>query len=61
MTSTPDQASILPTIEPTPSLTPAATPAERAAAIGSRLRRIFDDAAAESLPEAFEDLLRRLE
>lgn len=36
-------------------------PAERAAAIGSRLRQIFDEAAAEPLPETFEDLLRKLE
>lgn len=35
-------------------------PAERASAIGSRLRQIFDDAAAEPMPEAFEDLLRKL-
>lgn len=35
-------------------------PAERAAAIGSRLRQIFDEAAAEPMPEAFEDLLRKL-
>ena len=34
--------------------------AERAAAIGSRLRQIFDEAAAEPVPQAFEDLLRRL-
>lgn len=37
-----------------------APPAERAAAIGSRLRQIFDDAAAEPMPQAFEDLLRKL-
>ncbi len=36
------------------------TPAERAAAIGSRLRQIFDEAAAEPMPEAFTDLLRQL-
>jgi len=60
MTSTPDGDFVLPTIEPTP-MTSTTTPAERAAAIGSRLRRIFDDAAAEPLPDAFEDLLRRLE
>jgi hypothetical protein len=41
-----------------PAVPPA--PAERAAAIGSRLRRIFDEAAAEPLPQAFEDLLRKL-
>ncbi len=35
-------------------------PAERAAAIGSRLRQIFDDAAAEPLPDAFAELLRKL-
>ncbi|QYE34965.1 NepR family anti-sigma factor [Glacieibacterium megasporae] len=33
---------------------------ERAEAIGSRLRQIFDEAAAEPMPQAFEDLLRRL-
>ncbi len=38
----------------------AAPPAQRAAAIGSRLRQIFDEAAAEPLPQAFEDLLRKL-
>jgi len=37
-----------------------APPAERAAAIGSRLRQIFDEAAAEPMPQAFEDLLRKL-
>ena len=36
------------------------SPAERAAAIGSRLRQIFDDAAAEPMPDAFEELLRKL-
>ncbi len=36
------------------------TPAERAAAIGSRLRQIFDEAATEPMPEAFADLLRQL-
>lgn len=35
-------------------------PAERAAAIGSRLRQIFDDDAAEPLPDAFAELLRKL-
>lgn len=35
-------------------------PAERAAAIGSRLRQIFDEAAAEPMPDAFDDLLRKL-
>ena len=39
---------------------PTLSPAERAAAIGSRLRQIFDDAAAEPMPDAFEDLLRKL-
>jgi len=39
---------------------PPPTPAERAAAIGSRLRQIFDEAAAEPMPDAFADLLRRL-
>jgi hypothetical protein len=39
---------------------PPLTPAERAAAIGSRLRQIFDDAAAEPMPDAFEELLRKL-
>jgi hypothetical protein len=34
--------------------------AERAAALGSRLRQIFDEAAAEPMPQAFEDLLRKL-
>jgi hypothetical protein len=29
--------------------------------IGASLRRAFDDVAAEALPDAFEDLLRRLE
>ncbi|MGI4878564.1 MAG: NepR family anti-sigma factor [Janthinobacterium lividum] len=33
---------------------------DRTEAVGSRLRQIFDDIAAEPLPEAFEDLLRRL-
>ncbi len=42
-----------------PHPTPIA-PAERASAIGSRLRQIFDEAAAEPMPEAFEDLLRKL-
>ncbi len=35
-------------------------PPERAAAIGSRLRQIFDEAAAEPMPHAFEELLRKL-
>ena len=39
---------------------PTIAPAERAAAIGSRLRQIFDEAAAEPVPEAFEELLRKL-
>jgi len=39
---------------------PSIAPAERAAAIGSRLRQIFEEAAAEPLPDAFEDLLRKL-
>ncbi len=39
---------------------PPLAPAERAAAIGSRLRQIFDDAAAEPMPDAFEELLRKL-
>ena len=43
-----------------PPPVPPLTPAERAAAIGSRLRQIFDDAAAEPMPDAFEDLLRKL-
>ena len=29
--------------------------------VGMNLRRAFDDVAAEALPEAFADLLRRLE
>lgn len=44
----------------TPPPAPPLSPAERAAAIGSRLRQIFDDAAAEPMPDAFEDLLRKL-
>ena len=44
------------TAPPTPPL----TAAERAAALGSRLRQIFDEAAAEPMPDAFEDLLRKL-
>ena len=39
---------------------PPLSPADRAAAIGSRLRQIFDDAAAEPMPDAFEDLLRKM-
>ena len=35
-------------------------PAERAAAIGARLRQIFDEAAAEPMPNALEALLRKL-
>ena len=46
-------------VPPHPHPTPIA-PAERASAIGSRLRQIFDEAAAEPMPEAFEDLLRKL-
>lgn len=34
---------------------------ERAHAIGSRLRQIFDEAAAEPMSEAFEELLRKLD
>ncbi len=45
--------------ETIPTVRPIA-PAERAAAIGSRLRQIFDDAAAEPMPDAFEELLRKL-
>ncbi|MBV8972843.1 MAG: hypothetical protein JO290_11185 [Sphingomonadaceae bacterium] len=45
--------------EEEPRTTPL-TPAERATAIGARLRQIFDEAAAEPLPEAFADLLRQL-
>lgn len=53
-------------MSPTPPDAPAPPaaapiPAERATAIGSRLRQIFDEAAAEPLPDAFEDLLRKLE
>ena len=33
---------------------------ERAMAIGSRLRQIFEEAAAEPIPETFEELLRKL-
>ena len=54
MTST-DERDIVP-----PSETPIATPAERASAIGSRLRQIFNDDAAEPLPDAFAELLRKL-
>ncbi len=43
-----------------PLPTPPLSPAERAAAIGSRLRQIFDDAAAEPMPDSFDDLLRKL-
>ena len=43
-----------------PLLPPPPSSAERAAAIGSRLRQIFDEAAAEPMPAAFEDLLRKL-
>ncbi len=39
---------------------PFAPSVERATAIGSRLRQIFDEAAAEPMPQAFEDLLRKL-
>lgn len=35
-------------------------PAERAVAIGSRLRQIYDEAVAEPLPDAFTELLRKL-
>lgn len=51
-----------PPISPAPDPPPAKRPAptERAAAIGSRLRQIFDEAAAEPTPQAFEDLLRKL-
>ncbi len=40
---------------------PPPPPADRATAIGVRLRQAFDDAAAEPLPEAFAELLRKLE
>lgn len=49
------------TVEPRPaSAALPARPAERAAAIGSRLRQIFDEAATEPMPQAFEDLLKKL-
>lgn len=38
-----------------------ADPGERAALIGRRLRQIFDEAVAEPIPDAFKDLLGRLE
>ncbi len=46
--------------EPTPDSE--AVPAEppRIDRIGESLRRVFDDAATEPLPKAFEDLLRQL-
>lgn len=40
---------------------PPPPPAERATALGARLREIFDEAAAEPVPETFEELLRKLE
>ena len=47
-----------PAASPPPA--PRIAPAERAAAIGSRLRQIFDEAASEPMPDAFEELLRKL-
>ena len=50
----------------TPGVKPAAGPAvgvdaaARSDRVGATLRRVFDDAAAEPLPRAFEDLLRKL-
>lgn len=35
-------------------------PAERAVAIGSRLRQIYDEAVAEPLPDDLTELLRKL-
>lgn len=46
--------------DPSPPPPPPPTPAERAAAIGSRLRQIFAEDAAEPMPDAFEELLRKL-
>ncbi len=50
----------VPDIQPVPSHDTLIPATERAEAIGSRLRQIFDEAAAEPMPQAFEDLLRRL-
>ena len=38
-----------------------AEPGERTAMIGRRLRQIFDEVAAEPIPDAFKDLLGKLE
>ena len=48
-----------PPTDPTPS-NPASPLPDRTAAIGARLRQIFDEAAAEPIPDAFSDLLRKL-
>lgn len=46
--------------EPDPPET-APPPAERAAGLGSQLRRVYDDVTHEPLPDMFEDLLRQLQ
>ena len=47
--------------EPIPKKPGDATPVpSRVDRVGESLRRVFDDAATEPLPQAFEDLLRQL-
>jgi len=46
--------------EPLAATSATAPGEQRAEVIGARLRQIFDEVAAEPMPEAFEDLLRRL-
>lgn len=46
--------------KPPPSRPAAASSEDRATIVGTRLRQIFDEVAAEPLPDAFRDLLRKL-